>query len=111
MAYQNTSTAEITTAIRDVSFDGVEIRDGDLIGIINGQLQCRGDDLTELVRQVLERLDPDDETEIFTLYYGEPVLEEEAELLLEILEPLFPQHELELLHGGQPHYHYLISAE
>jgi len=110
-AYQDISTAEITRAIRDVSLDGIEVREGDLIGMINGQLCCKGDDLTKLVEKVLRHMEPDEETEVFTLYYGEPVQDKEAELLLERLEPVFPQHDIELLPGGQPHYHYLISAE
>ncbi len=110
-AYKDITTAEITRAVRDVSLDGIGVREGDLIGMINGQLCCRGDDLSKLVQQILELMDPDEETEVFTLYYGEPVQIEEAELLLERLGPVFPQHDIELLSGGQPHYHYLISAE
>jgi len=56
-------------------------------------------------------MDPDEESEVFTLYYGEPVEETEAERLLANLKPMFPQHEFDMLSGGQPHYHYLISAE
>jgi len=110
-AYQDISTAEITRAVRDVKLDGIEVSEGDLIGMINGRLSCKSDDLAELVKQVLEHMDPDEEIEVFTLYYGEPVEETEAERLLENLVPVFPQHEFELLPGGQPHYHYLISAE
>jgi dihydroxyacetone kinase-like predicted kinase len=110
-AYQDISTAEVTRAVRDVALNGIEVKEGDLIGMINGQLRCRGDDLAKLVEQILELIDPDEETEVFTLYYGEPVQTEEAELLLERLMPAFPQHDIELLSGGQPHYHYLISAE
>ena len=110
-AYQNTITAEVTTAVRNVSFDGIDVREGDLIGIIDGKLRCRGNNLDDLVQQILGCMDPDDETELFTLYYGEPVSENEADMLLERLKPLFPEYEFELHDGGQPHYHYLISAE
>jgi len=110
-AYRDISTAEITRSVRDVTLDGIEVNEGDLIGIINGQLSCKSDNLAELVKQVLEGMDPDEESEVFTLYYGEPVEETEAERLLANLKPMFPQHEFEMLSGGQPHYHYLISAE
>ncbi|HEY54352.1 MAG TPA: DAK2 domain-containing protein [Caldilineae bacterium] len=110
-AFQDTISAEVTTAVRDVSFDGIDVKEGDLIGLIDGKLRCRGDNLDDLVQRILERMDPLGETEVFTLYYGAQVRETEAQALLERLEPLFPEHEIELLYGGQPHYHYLISAE
>ena len=110
-AYQDIITAEVTTAVRDVTLDGVDVREGDLIGIVNGKLRCRGDDLGDLVQRILEHMDPDDETELFTLYYGESVTKEDANMLVNRLKPLFPEHVFELHYGGQPHYHYLISAE
>ncbi len=110
-AYQDTITAEVTTAVRNVSFDGIDVSEGDLIGIIDGKLRCRGENLDDLVQQILERMNPSAEAELFTLYYGEPVTEKDAKRLLERLEPLFPEYEIEMHHGGQPHYHYLISAD
>ncbi|RME83261.1 MAG: DAK2 domain-containing protein, partial [Caldilineae bacterium] len=104
-------TAEITTAVRDAHFDHITVRAGDIIGIIDGVLRCVGSSPEQVVRDVLQQIDPDGETEIFTLYWGEPVQQEEAEALARELEELFPDHEIELIYGGQPHYHYLISAE
>lgn len=104
-------TAEVTTAVRDVQIDGVQVQAGDIIGIIDGKLRFRADSPDEAVQKVLSCIDPEDETEIFTLYYGEPVSETEAETLVEQLQDHFPDHDIELLYGGQPHYHYLISAE
>ena len=110
-AYQDTISAEVTTAVRDASFDGIDVKKGDLIGLIDGKLRCRGDNLDDLVQRILERMDPDGETEVFTLYYGEDVAKNDAKALLDRLKPLFPEHEIEWLYGGQPHYHYIISAE
>ena len=110
-AFQGTISAEVTTAVRDVELDGIDVKEGDLIGIVDGKLRCRGHNLNDLVQQILEQLDSEDESEIFTLYYGETVTKDDANTLLERLEPLFPEHEIESLYGGQPHYHYLISVE
>lgn len=110
-AYQDTISAEVTTAVRDASFDGIDVKKGDFIGLIDGKLCCRGDVLDDLVQRILERMDPDGETEVITLYYGAGVAKDEAEMLADRLKPLFPEHEIELLYGGQPHYHYIISAE
>ena len=49
--------------------------------------------------------------EIITLYYGQPVTAQEADALLAELSGLFPDQEIEIVSGGQPFYHYIISAE
>ena len=51
------------------------------------------------------------ELEVITLYYGEPVTAEEADALREALGELYPDQEIEVVEGGQPFYHYIISAE
>lgn len=110
-AAQAVHTAEITTAVREAAIGDVTTRVGDIIGIVDGILCCKGADVETVMIDVLRRLEAGGETELFTLYYGEPVTAEEAEALTEHLQTLFPDQEFELLHGGQPHYHYLLSAE
>ncbi len=108
---QSVHTAEITTAVREAHIDDVHVQEGDVIGLIDGRLACKGESPDAVVRQVLALIDPDGKTELFTLYYGEPVTTAEAHALCEQLQYLYPNHVVELLPGGQPHYHYLISIE
>jgi hypothetical protein len=49
--------------------------------------------------------------EIITLYYGNGVRLEQAETLAEVVRQRYPSQEVEVVEGGQPHYHYLISTE
>jgi hypothetical protein len=49
--------------------------------------------------------------EIITLYYGESVTEDGAEELAEKIREHYPDQEIEIVDGGQPHYHYILSAE
>jgi dihydroxyacetone kinase-like predicted kinase len=49
--------------------------------------------------------------EIITLYYGEDIGEDEANSLAEQLQDLWPKQEIEVIPGGQPHYHYILSME
>jgi uncharacterized protein len=46
-----------------------------------------------------------------TLYYGDSISEAEAQDLVEALAETYPDLEFELVHGGQPHYPYIISIE
>ncbi|NOX62739.1 MAG: DAK2 domain-containing protein [Chloroflexi bacterium] len=110
-AAEEIHTAEVTTAVREARFDHVHVKPGDIIGLIDGRLCCAGQDLFSVLKEVLSRIDPDEMTELFTLYYGQPLSETEAQALVAQLEPHFPEHEFELMYGGQPHYHFLISAE
>jgi hypothetical protein len=49
--------------------------------------------------------------EIITLYYGNGVHLEEAEALAQAVRQRYPSQEVEVVEGGQPHYHYIISTE
>ena len=103
-------TGEVTTAVRDATLNGVTVRQGQLIGIHNGELAVGGETIDEVVEALLERMGVAD-LEIVTLYYGADVSREEAEALLTRLQERFPEQEFEIVEGGQPHYFYIISAE
>ena len=51
----------------------------------------------------------DEDSELITLFYGNGLREEEAMALKEIIEESFPEHEVEMHWGGQPHYSYLFQ--
>jgi hypothetical protein len=52
-----------------------------------------------------------EEYEIVTLYYGESVTADDAQQLADDIEERYPEQEVEVVDGGQPHYHYILSAE
>ena len=52
-----------------------------------------------------------DDTEFFTVYYGEDVSKETADGLLDFLEEEYPDIEFSMKKGGQPLYYYILSAE
>lgn len=103
-------TGEVTTAIRTTTIDNVSVQDGDIIGLLNGKLVVADNGPEAVVRAMLDRLDLD-EYEILTLYYGEPVSRGEAEALMEALQESHSSLEVEVVQGGQAHYHYIFSVE
>jgi dihydroxyacetone kinase-like predicted kinase len=103
-------TAEITIAVRDVRINGLEVKEGQVIGLIDGELRVAADDLQEVVAQVLERLDLE-QAEIVTFYYGKDMTEESTRTLADWTEAQYPDLEVEVIEGGQPHYQLIISAE
>ena len=107
---QHIKTLEITTATRSVTLDGVEVKEGQIIGLIDDQLAGAGESPTAVALKMLKELNAD-ESEILTVYYGNSVTANEAELLGEQLRGAFGSQEIEIVSGGQPHYHYIISVE
>ena len=103
-------TAEITTAIRTVNIGGVRVREGDLIGLVNGNLVIAGQDMDYVIRETLQRMNID-RYEIVTLYFGEGVIEQQAEDTARSIKEKYSHLEIEVVDGGQPHYAFIISAE
>jgi fatty acid kinase len=103
-------TAEITTAIRNVNIGGVRVREGDLIGLVNGNLVIAGKDMDYVIRETLQRMNIE-RYEIVTLYFGEDVSREQAEDTARSIKEKYSHLEIEVVDGGQPHYAYILSAE
>lgn len=104
------TTCEVTTATRDVELDGVEVRQGQYIGLMDGALTVASDNLTQAVQGVLRNANAN-QFEIVTLYYGAEVNEYDAKALLEVLTDEFPKPAFEMVRGDQPLYPYFISLE
>ncbi|HEY6409569.1 MAG TPA: hypothetical protein VIY29_19085, partial [Ktedonobacteraceae bacterium] len=109
-AAKNTQTAEITTAVRTVHIDGVRVREGDFIGLINGNLTVAGQNIEDVIRDTLQRMHID-RYEILTLYYGQDVTAQEAQETAKRIKAQYSRIEIEVVDGGQPYYAYILSAE
>ncbi len=103
-------TAEITQATRTVTLDGVQVNEGQYIGIVDGRLTAAGDELTAIIAETLKHAVPPD-SELVTLYYGEGESAESATAMCEVLADEYDDLEFEAVHGGQALYPYLISIE
>lgn len=103
-------TVEITVANRSVQLNGVDVKKGEVIGLLNDNLAASGNSPEQVVEEVLRQMKAE-EYEIITIYCGENVTQEEAEALAAWLSQNYPAQEIELVNGGQPHYLYIISAE
>ncbi len=109
-ALDNVVTGQVTVAVSDAHFDDLEVKAGEFIGIVENRLVVSGPDLEAVVLETLKRMRAD-EREIITLYYGDTVSEEQASKMAEKVRATFPDQEVEVLYGGQPHYPYILSAE
>ncbi|MDQ4078950.1 MAG: DAK2 domain-containing protein [Chloroflexota bacterium] len=109
-AIEHVQTGEVTTAVRTTTINDVSVQEGDIIGMLNGQLVIADEELEAVVRALLERIDLD-EYEITTFYYGQNISVEEAQNIIDSLAEEYSMLEMELIPGGQPHYHFIFSVE
>jgi DAK2 domain fusion protein YloV len=108
--FQSIAYAEVTYAVRDSSMNGLDIKEGDIIGIINGTISLQGLGVQSVVLDLLEKMEAQ-ECELLTLFYGADIQESDAMLLKGKIMGLYPDSEVEMHYGGQPHYSYLLSVE
>lgn len=101
---------EITQAVRDVELDGVNVVSGQMIGLVDGKLVASGTDPKEIISTCLgfiTRFEP----ELLTIFLGEDATDAGTEALQKEAGRVFPDAEIEVIEGNQPHYQYLISVE
>jgi DAK2 domain fusion protein YloV len=103
-------TGEITIATRSVQLNGVDVKEGEAIGLLNDNLVASDRSPEQVIEEVLRQMKAE-EYEIITIYYGENATQKEAEALATQISQDYPEQEIELVNGGQPHYIYILSAE
>jgi len=101
---------EITRAIRSTQIGNLKIKKKQFIGLLDGDLVAVGDANADVLNQVLARLDLD-KAEVVTIYYGANTEADEAEQVSDSIREQYPQLQIEVVQGGQPHYNYIISIE
>lgn len=109
-AIENVVTGEITVATRTVEIDGVNVREGQVIGLLNGKLAVSADSLEHACLELLEKANAAD-YELITLFYGEDLKNLEANRIADLAREKYPAQEIEVQEGGQPHYQFIISIE
>lgn len=103
-------TAEITRAVRDAKVNGFQVKEGDIIGLINNTLVTTGPTREEVAWDLLGRMEAQNR-EIITIYRGQDLPQDEAQSFTEKARERYPDAQIELVDGGQPFYDYIISAE
>ncbi|WP_297631475.1 DAK2 domain-containing protein [uncultured Clostridium sp.] len=103
-------TGSVTYAVRDTEMDGIEIKEGNMLGLVEGKIREVGEDKLEVAEKVLDNLVNED-SELITIFYGEDVTEEEANNFVEKMEAKFEECDIQLYKGEQPLYYLLMSVE
>lgn len=109
-AINKVKTIEVTRAMRETRLDGLEIRKGQFIVILNDEdLIARADKIGDVILEALGKAGAD-KAEIVTIYYGAEIKGVEAQEIAQDIRDRY-HTEVEVVYGGQPHYNYIISLE
>lgn len=109
-AIQMVNTATVTYAVRDTSIGDKEIKEGNILGMLNDQIEVVAEDVMEGTKELIKASVTED-SEVVGIYYGADATEEDAEELAAFIEENYPDCEVEVQSGGQPLYYYIISVE
>ncbi|MDR0854784.1 MAG: DAK2 domain-containing protein [Christensenellaceae bacterium] len=109
-SFSDVRCIEITRAVKDAEIDGVAVKTGDEMGIVDGKIAVKSAARDEAVLSAIKTV-ASRRTSSITLYYGIDVTAEEAEALREKAQKAYPRKDVNAYFGGQPHYSYYISVE
>ena len=103
-------TGQVTYAVRDTVINGLDIKQGNIMGIGDKEILSVGTIVEDTALEMLERM-IDDESELISIYYGADVDEEAALDFIKDVENKYPDLDVEAHYGGQPIYYYICSVE
>jgi hypothetical protein len=104
------ATVQVTEAVRDAKIGGVKVKKGQTIALDpDDGLVAADKDRDRAVLKAVETFPKG--VELVTLYYGEDATLLEAEAIAKRIGQQLGADDVEVVHGGQPHYRYLIAAE
>ncbi len=104
-------SGEITRAVRDASMDGVAVREGQYIGLLDGNLVATGDGLQETLLDLIGKAEVTDGNHI-RLFQGVMVSQSDADDCVKAIQNMYDDMETpEVVYGGQSHYEFIISIE
>ncbi len=107
-AVAGVTSMSITQAVRNTTLDGEKIKNGQMLGLMNGSIECVADSTPDCLAKLSEKMN---DASFITLFYGIDVTEEDAHIAEEAIRAAHSDAEITLISGGQPLYDYIISVE
>lgn len=105
-------TGQVTFAARDSEIEGKPVKEGEIMGLVNGKIKFIGNDTVDIAFKTVEKLFKRGEHSLVTIIYGQDTDESAAEMLEERLSAKYGNDmEISIVNGGQPIYYYILSVE
>jgi DAK2 domain fusion protein YloV len=103
-------TGLITYAVRNSTYDDINIEEGNILGLLEGKIKNVGKNIPEVFKALLQEM-IDEDSSLISVYYGKETFQEEAEKLAEYIQETYPECDVDMHYGGQPLYYYILSVE
>lgn len=109
-AIGSVKTGLMTYAVRNSTYDDINIEEGNILGLVEGKIKNVGESIPDVFKALLEEM-IDEDSSLVSIYYGKETSEEDAEKLAAYVQETYPECEVDMHFGGQPLYYYIISVE
>jgi dihydroxyacetone kinase-like predicted kinase len=103
-------TIEITRAISSAKLNKLDIKQGQFIGLLDGELLVTGDSPEDTISQLFDIIDLS-QFHLVTLYFGKETDKTSAEKIRNRILERYAHVDMGIVNGEQPYYQYIISVE
>ena len=109
-AIKNVTTASVTYAVKDTESDGIIIKEGNILGLVEQEIKEVGTDIYKVCSDVIDSMITSD-SELITIFYGEDCITTQVEEFISELEQKYPDIDIQHYNGKQPLYYFIASVE
>lgn len=108
-AIDHVKSGEVTYAIKDTTYEGLEIKKDEYMGIFDKDIVVSCPDCLEASKALVDKM-VDEDSELVTLIYGKEATKEQAQALADYIEET-SDAEVEIYDGKQPVYSFILGVE
>ena len=108
-AIDHVKSGEVTYAIKDTTYEGLEIKKDEYMGIFGKDIVVSCPDCLEASKVLVDKM-VDEDSELVTLIYGKEATKEQAQALADYIEET-SDAEVEIYDGKQPVYSFILGVE
>lgn len=107
---ETVTSGSVTYAVKDTEDNGRAIKEGDILGLLEGKISEIGQDVYAVCKKLIENM-VDEDSELITIFYGEDCEEDKVDQLVAELEEAYPDMDVQCFNGEQPLYYFITSVE
>ncbi|MBV4420773.1 DAK2 domain-containing protein [Clostridium tyrobutyricum] len=109
-AIKGVITGSVTYAVRDTEIDGKIIKEGDILGLVDGNIKQVGDDIFKVCEDILDGIVSED-SDLISIYCGKDCDHNKIEEFTHKVENKYSDMDVQCYNGEQPLYYFIISVE
>ena len=102
-------TVAVTRATRDYQANGISCREGEVIGLLNGEVVTAGGDFPDAIMEAMQQIEGIEDKENCLIFVGCDVDESLKDEIEARISDLCPFAEVTFMDGGQPVYSWLVG--